>query len=240
MPQTAAEFFARGRATMRQNPHAALADFRRVGKFKKVETPELKPRAVACEAYCIARFNLESGIDRAQNAIEMGVKTGAVYNIVGYCYLQSGKSECREEAMRALDEAVRLSPELIPARYNRALARLQSRTGPRLPDRVAAEDIERVLANPNQPAEVYLYAARIFAASAHLDAQYRYKAVGCLNEAIRLKANPTMIGRDPDLLKYLDLNQPLQSDPRFTKACDGQKIPCPPKTTIDLRLAEPE
>jgi hypothetical protein len=220
-------------------------------RFQDAAREQDPARALAYQAYCLARMasetrvtkerlsHLRASYDRGKDAVGTGANWAAVNNNIGYACIEHGWPE---EALKFLDPAVEQSPNLTAARYNRAYARykamfndMQRRKGslPRLPDLAAAEDILRALAAPPESAEFYGYAARILAASAHLNPDLRKQAVRCMADAVRLGLAPGAVANDP-VVVVAD----LKKEPGFDEVLRLSPPPGGPQGG-EFRLVEP-
>jgi tetratricopeptide (TPR) repeat protein len=159
----------------------------------------------ACRSYCCSRLgDHAAALALGGGALEEGYRSAALLNNLGLSALRANKEA---EATRYLDEALRRSPNLVPALYNRCLNPLRRRLRTREPlPRWALADIERAVRlmeqNPGQePTEVYRVAAQLHAVGA-IDA----RGAGDANEEHRRLEKTKeylirgcMFGLDPEL-----------------------------------------
>lgn len=225
-PQTADDFFARGRELLQEGqPAAALPQFlaahQRSGNAK----------ALAFAAYCYAlTAQARTAADMGRRAIKDGADSAELRNTVGYALIQSSRPA---EAIPHLDEALRLSPNMQAARYNRALARHQQTLAPGgKPDLRTADDIKAALAAGPPSADLHFDAAQIYAVCSALDSTLCEAAIDQLCEAALAGKDPIRFRKD-----YFIFNK-LGQHPRFQAACQTRRGPSPVKP-IQLRLVEP-
>jgi len=139
-------------------------------------------------AYCYAAQHQEpAALLRSRNARNAGFDSPGFWNNHG-CLLLNTKGADLAEAEKALDTALAEEPNLLPARYNRALVAVERwKAGPHnspLPGR-AVEDINFVLERDNgDRPDVLFHAARVFAA-AGTDEGHRWVARDYLARAYR-------------------------------------------------------
>jgi tetratricopeptide (TPR) repeat protein len=229
-PQTADEFFARGQELVRQDkPSLALESFRKAAALRR------NRETLAYAAYCAVQGDYPiAGADLGKEAITLGADSAAVYNIVGYGYLQGGQPSV---AVDYLDKAVAAVEDFQAARYNRALARYRcdlDETGSRVNRLRCLEDIEVAVRGPVQVPVLYYQAARLHAAATHLAPASRDKAIAYLREAVRLGQSTRTVSGDPVLAANLGAHpefQTIRSDP---------EPPRPPRVPVALRVAEPQ
>ncbi|MBX9626208.1 MAG: hypothetical protein K2X82_20585, partial [Gemmataceae bacterium] len=229
-PQTAEEFIARGRQRAAANrPEGALADFEAAAAL------DPGPRPLALLAYVhTGKGNWQLAIDFGLAAIKAGATSAAVYSNLGWAYLRRPSEQ--RPALVYLDEAVRIDPEFIPARLNRAQARYRLTMGAdwRLPNLGSVDDLRVVLAANPEAAEVYFLAARVWAASAHLDPDLRDEAVRHLGVATRLGDDPTRFQDEPVLKEHLAGHPVFDQFARMAKPAPGTI------RWLNLRVVDPE
>jgi tetratricopeptide (TPR) repeat protein len=227
-PQTAAEFIERGRAHLRRNNlPLALLDF----EAAQARAPG-DPVPLGLSAYCLTHIENAHAIARGKQAVEAGSTSAAVYTNLGAALLQ--RSEQTRTALIYLDTAVELDPALKPARYNRAIARFRAATenGGRPNDLGCLDDMRVVFDPPPESAEAHFLMARMCAGCAHLDLQLLEKAIGHLNEAVRLGDDPRRYAREPVL------RDNLRGVPGFDAFASMPRAFSPAKR-INFRTAEP-
>jgi tetratricopeptide (TPR) repeat protein/predicted Ser/Thr protein kinase len=129
-------------------------------------TPKVdEGQAYACLAYCRGRLRRWGlAIEASKQAIARGAASAEVWNNLAYCSTQvSGEGE---EAAPALEKALRLSPDLPAAHYNRAVLACDARKTTvgraQLPPG-ALEDIEKALASQPAGGRPYAYACWLYA-----------------------------------------------------------------------------
>lgn len=225
-PQTADEFFARGLELLRTGDlNGARAD------FITAHGRSGDPKALGFAAYCFALSGQAlPAADIGRRAIQDGADSAEVRNTVGYGLIQASWPG---EAVPHLDEALRLSPNMQAALYNRALARHQLATAPGgKPDLRAAEDIKAALAAGPPFADLHFDAAQIYAVCSALDSTLCDAAIDQLCEAALAGKDPVRFRKDFVLLTYLGKH------PRFEAACRTPRGPSP-ANSIQFRLVEP-
>lgn len=229
-PVTAEDYIQRGRERFQQNQYeAARAD------FDAALVLEPGPRTLAYAAFGRTMRANESAVQLGIDAItEAGDRASAgVYTNLGSAYLQRGRPAA---ALPHLDKAVELDPDSVVARFNRALARFRTGLDPdtgRLPDRGCVEDMQVVLRTDPASAEVFFQAARMWAASAHLDPALRDRAVEYLEAAVRLGDDPSKYPTEPALAANLG------GHPGFARVV-GLPTPPGPAKRVNLKVADPD
>jgi len=215
-PKFVDALFARGRAHLRSGDmQLAFKDFTETAKVVEDGC------VTACRAYCICTLDKQYGTASTwfKQAIDQQFASAAVYNDLGYCYLQTRKLE---EAARYLKEAVRLDGDLQPAFHNLAivefrLALQDKRSAASVWMEAAIEHIKTAIRLGPPTAELYLDSARTYATACRLQAQgllderpaYVERTLASCRQAIEL-------GLDPDRLRNVGTCfPPLRNDPRF-------------------------
>ncbi|MBX9582377.1 MAG: tetratricopeptide repeat protein, partial [Gemmataceae bacterium] len=226
-PRTPEEFIQRGRELVAEGRvEAAVADF-----AAAVTLEPTGPRPLAYLAYGLTMRASKEAVDAGRDAVAAGAGNAAVYTNLGSAYLQRGKPGL---ALEVLDEAVLLDPELVPARYNRAIARFRTSVrDARLPDRGCVDDMLVVLRADPPAAEVYFQAARMWAASAHLDPSLRDRAVEFLAAAARLGDDPSKFAAEPTL------EENLRGHRGYEQVCGRPKLPGSARQ-MNLRSVDPD
>ena len=230
-PRTAREFFDRGRELLRRDRLTpAEEDFRRSNEL------ETRAETLAFEAYTAARNGHHpTAWELNDRAIKDGVRTAAVYNNAGAAAV---RLNLRKEAILLLDKALERSPDLTAAYYNRALARLDVR--PRRDRRWAfatgeaacLKDIAIALEGPVPCAELYLTAARVYAAASVNNPPLAAEALKYLKKAADAGAPAAWLQDDDILINNLGS---CVIETTFGKASRE-----PPVTPHQLRLVAPE
>jgi tetratricopeptide (TPR) repeat protein len=225
-PQTADEFFARGQKYLHAgNVSAARAD------FIACHERSGNPWALAFVAYGMA-LDGQSGpsIDAARRAIKDGAVSAEVHNNLGYVLSQSARPA---EAIPPLDEAIRRSPGMRAAFYNRAMARYRAGLGVgKTVDPQAAEDITTALSLGSPSADLHFDAARIYAACAARDSALWTAALEQVRAAIRAGKDPGACRSDAILGMHLGGDRALEA------ACLTPRGN-PPAKPPQIRLVEP-
>jgi len=225
-PVTAAEFFDRGMAFLRQGMFpSALSDFTTSNRL------EPRPRAVAYMAYCLGRMHQhESAAAVGRMVFEKGMAEPAFLNNLGYSLAESGQPE---QAIPHLEEALRQAPQLRPARYNLAVARYRTmqKQGLKNTDPACVAAIDAVLGTGPASAWMLHLAASIYAVNTPLDPDLRVRAIRCLVLAVRKGMSPDRFARDAVFRPRLG------NDPEFRQILEMTPGPVEPDT--DEWLVEP-
>jgi tetratricopeptide (TPR) repeat protein len=228
---TAEEHFTRGVQLLKAERLSEAQDALIQARFGP-----LAPRATALLAYCSARRGqTRDGVALSHLALSAGHDQAAVRNNLGYCLLESGKVA---EALPQLEEAIRQDSTLRQAYYNRALARYLRDLSPdhTLPDRAAADDMRKALANGVLTTQACLEAAQVFAATRPIAPELTADAIRCLVDAVRIGADPSDIARTAVLRTHLG------DHPEFQRLCAAPRHPLtePPGAYLRFRLIAPE
>lgn len=229
-PQTADEYFARGLEHLRRNNLAsAYSDLLEANK--REPNARMERRILAYQAYALNRMGNSAAIDIGKTAIQKGATSAAVYNNIGCAYIQHGQHSL---AFDPLEEAIRRSPTLVAARYNRAIARHLDGTakGKQLKDLGCVDDIRFVINTRPESAEVYFAGGIMCAAGLHLDPKLRGEAIGYLREAVNLGFDPKRFALERTFMTT------LRGDPEFDRFQTESKAPGPIKY-INMRIVEP-
>lgn len=156
-PSQAEAWYMRGRAHLFLGKlESANADLRQALKLNS------DGRYLAYLGYYMnLRTMVDSPIEPYETAIKKGVKTAAICNNLGYCYLKRNKKNDHEIAKSYLDEAIRLDDRLQAAYYNRSLldlARVSSQG--KFPEQGLADIRKAIQLGPIQP-DLYLQGANL-------------------------------------------------------------------------------
>jgi tetratricopeptide (TPR) repeat protein len=216
--------FAQGRAMMLLGAaaHAGPYFTEAVALWKRnpeAGAPSPLPAIRACQAYCYLHLGRHDYAQHlAQEALEAGYRPAGLLNNLGYSAFQTRKIDL---ARRYFDEALRKSPDLYQALYNRSyLAYRQTirRPGKPIPAWVLA-DLDRAIhamgrSGEPESAEPYRVAAQIHA-QASVDL---LRAGGPVDQAELARRKGRALGY---LLRAYVLGMdpgPLLNDPVFTRA----------------------
>src|SRR5262249_7295526 len=139
---------------------------------------------------------------RSDDALKAGFRSPGHLNNHAFWILLRSEKERYSEAEQALNEALEANPDLVQARYNRAMLAYKKwyedpkRNGPfKAPG--AAEDMNVVLNNVKARPDVLRDAACVFAAaSPGPDDPLAARAVECLRLACDAGLDPEQITRD--------------------------------------------
>lgn len=208
-PDSAEAFQQRGIRLLHEGkPAAARADFLSAHEHSG------NPTALAFAAYCYALGGEhEVAIERGRLALAGGAVTAEAENNLGHSLVQRGDYAT---ALPFFDSALRRSPELLAARYNRALASyklvLKGQVGR---EAQAIADIEQVLVAEPRSGAIHLDAARIFLHCAPNDGRYLDRALSELELAVATGLNPDSFQADPTL------SSKLTNCRRFKEICQG-------------------
>jgi tetratricopeptide (TPR) repeat protein len=195
--------FARGRAHQQQgNIKAAIAD------YEKADELQADGQIKACIGYYWNQ-QLKHGAAALlyEEAIQAGFATAEVYNNLGYSYLESYQR--LDKARKSLEKAIRLSPTLQAASYNRALVDLiQAQRDPAYNPEAGLSYIQKAIQLGPESAELFYNAALLYALAAKHDESQIEPALNCLQKAIAQ-------GKDPRILQTDKYFQSLRQIPRF-------------------------
>ncbi|MDB5313630.1 MAG: pknH 1 [Gemmataceae bacterium] len=227
-PETAAEFFARGREFIRaEDMTAAQADF--VAAHKRSGDPW----ALAFAAYSLARGGQPlAAAEMGRVAIQGGATSAEVHNNLGYALTEAAR---QKEAIGALDDALRITPGMQAALYNRALARYRLGLGgeeKKGADKRCAADITAALSAGPPSVELHSDAAIIYAACSAREGTLRAVALRQIRMAIAAGKDPTQC-RNEHVFRTT-----FTDDPEFEAACKTPRG-MPPEKSLHLRLVEP-
>jgi tetratricopeptide (TPR) repeat protein len=208
-PSRADAWFAAGRGRLAQGEiSSALRFFEEADRRRHRDGPTKD-----CLVYCLAAVrNHPAALGTFDQARGLGYESAALHNNRAYSLL-NGKPPSDEaeralvfdEAERALEEALRLNPDLPEARYNRAkLAMRRSLSPPKspLPSR-AIEDIRYAMAHLPPSASLLMNAARVCAKASGPEAPDRDEIFDLLRQAVALGASPKWISREPIVLERM-------------------------------------
>jgi serine/threonine protein kinase/Tfp pilus assembly protein PilF len=183
-PSAAETLFLRGRAHQ-QFGHfdLALADFER--------SDDLAPdgRTKACMGYCANRLHQHTqAMHHYRQAIAAGYAPAAVFNNLGFSYLQARQLDPAEEP---LNRAVSLDDHLQAAFHNRAvLDGLRAARTPHAIPKQGIDDIRKARDLGPVTAELTYNTARLYAVAAKQDRCWVQPALGYLEEAIAQGQDP--------------------------------------------------
>jgi tetratricopeptide (TPR) repeat protein len=166
-------------------------------------------RAYGYAAYCLSVGKEPSGaIAAADAAIRLGYRTAPVYANRAYNHLHLARLP---KAKEDCDEALRLDPDLLAARYSRAYAHLQMRLqngeGAVPPEAIA--DVDRVTASEPTDPDVWNVAAQLYVLAPGGPAMD--KAAHAVRKAVRA-------GKPPDALRRSEVLRPLAGHPIYEEA----------------------
>jgi serine/threonine protein kinase len=191
-------FFLRGAARMRLGDwEAAKAD------FYKAE-PQHDGKVQACLAYCYTqvkqRPRFDVAVDLYEKAVQQGYATAVVYNNMGHCCFRDpvsptiGKPEAirvyLDKAIKYLETATQLDPQLQIAFHNMALVDLQIAFAPfhskYVPERGIQAARQALKVGPGN-GQLYHDAAVLcnLAARRKRDQAFKDEAIGYVTQAVR-------------------------------------------------------
>jgi tetratricopeptide (TPR) repeat protein len=250
-PVTAADFFNRGRAYLREgNLAEAKTDFLKSYSLSKDH------RAMAFVAYSQAALKQHTqSVAAAKLAIKDGDDSAEVYNNLGYALVQSGLPK---DAIDPLGKALGRRTRMQAALHNRAMAwqlmglatnagamnllaaddiavdmsRIWTSAVAGVMNLLAVDDIDAALAAGPTSSDLHFDAAQIFAACAEQKPALRAAAIDQVKAAIRAGKDPVRCREDAIL------NARLGRDRVFQDACNTPRG-VPPDKIPQLRLVEP-
>jgi tetratricopeptide (TPR) repeat protein len=224
------ELIAQGRACLAEDDFiGAQQAFTRADKLRPDDG-----RAQAYLAVCL--LHGREGAKAAEccaKAAEKGLNTAGLYNNWAYALLKINDAKSRQEAIRHLDVAVSLDPNLQAAWYNRAIRYLSS---PRN-DKAALNDaliaMQRAFACDTKRSSMMMCdAANLFTNAAMDDPQWADSAIDALKGALRL-------GQKPNLGEKGHLHTALKNHPEWDSLASIVRDPQAPRNFIDLSIADP-
>jgi tetratricopeptide (TPR) repeat protein len=208
-PDHVASWYARGRARLAQgNVSLALTCFEEANRRRPND-----PRTLACLAYGYAlEENHRPALLHANEAWDAGATSAAVLNNRAY---SKWKTADHRGALKDLDEALALAPDLLPARYNRAMCGFVTRLRDRnFPLEQALADVAFLLERVNPSGELLKDAALLYAAASnHPDDEHANLAVNYVGLALSR-------GAPRAKLEDLILKRKLQGNPRYAAALE--------------------
>jgi serine/threonine protein kinase len=203
-PQTAEEYFARGKRSLDQGSFpSAFSDFNTSNRLKE------NPRTLAYMAYCLGRMQeYPLAVNFGRLAIEKGAKDPATLNNLGQSLAAAGKFD---QAISYLQLALGKAPQMREARYGLAFARYQSgqQRFPPAFDPACVADMDAVLASGPASTRLLYFAATLYAVNSSLGPDVRAKAIRCAEQAVRQGMSSSRLIRDQVLQIYLG------DDPEF-------------------------
>ena len=165
-------------------------------EFREAAKTDTTGRADGFAAYCMAAGGEQAGaLTHADRAIGLGFRTAPVYANRAYSHSKSG---LHEDAISDCNEAIRLDPNLLAARYTRAYTCLQLHHYQKaaIPPE-AVIDIERVTAGmPDVPVDVWDTAAQLYALTSADNSTRRDRAGQAAKKAVLAGKSPTALGRN--------------------------------------------
>jgi tetratricopeptide (TPR) repeat protein len=194
-PHAADEFFARGLRHLRSGDFgAAVSDFGAANR----KAPSGRTSAYLAYAHGLDGFHFQAEA-WYRRALGQGYAPAWVHNNLAHDLLQLGSKAQAEQAIDEANAALKLDPNLLPARLNRAMGRhrlsvADPATYPYSPEALA--DIEAVMRHPVDSAPLCVMAAYITARFGADREECRARAVGYLREAVRLGCPPTSLAKN--------------------------------------------
>ncbi|VTT96889.1 serine threonine protein kinase : Putative uncharacterized protein OS=Gemmata sp. Wa1-1 PE=3 SV=1: Pkinase [Gemmataceae bacterium] len=230
-PRTADEFFARGLGHLRAgDTGAAASDFGAANR----RVPSGRTSAYLAYAHSLDGFSFQAEA-AYRRAIDQGFAPAWVRNNLAHDLLQLGSRAQVQQAIDEANAALRLDPNLLPARLNRAMGRLKLSvadpdTYPYSPEALA--DIEAVMRHPVESANLYSVAAHVTARFGADRDDCRARAVGYLREAVRLGRSPASLSVGPTFAV-------LQGRPDFMELFSLSAGPVPARRPPNPALVAP-
>lgn len=226
--------FNRGRAyQMMGRFRAASDDYRHAFQLDK------DPKAIACLGYCLSKErDHEEAKVCYRYAIDLGYASSAVYNNMGYSYIQLREEEenWMEEAESCLNRAVEESERLQTVEGDKALqavhhnlvsislnqARKKAREGKPIPGSTVGNAVKSARACPDS-AELLRNVAELCVLAAKEDA-----AIDYLKSAVQWGLDPTTLHENPtfsslgkqNLSKLLDVAAQLDAPAKVERLVD--------------------
>jgi tetratricopeptide (TPR) repeat protein len=198
-PKLASALLLEGRA------YQQLGDFRKaLDDYEAADQRAPDGQTKARMGYCWNRRKRHAeAIEQYNKAIAAGLELAAVYNNLGYSYLQVSQLD---KAVECLDKAVRLDPRLQAAYHNRARAcglRALHGNDRAIPSQVL-QDIDKAWALGPKTMELADHAAWLYAEAARQDKSRLPFALNYVAEAIRRGKNPQIVAKDPTFDVFRD------------------------------------
>ena len=154
--------------------------------------PDGRTHACLGYAYALERVSHDSALCLSE-ALAAGFRTAEVYAGFGYASLFA-RTPMMRRAIELLDKALQLKPNLVSARYLRALGHLfLSRKLRQSIDPQAIDDIEAVMASHPEDPYIYYDAAAIFERCEERSERTERRIVDCLCRALQLGVDPKLV-----------------------------------------------
>jgi serine/threonine protein kinase len=189
------------------------------------------PRIWACLGYCAnsRRVHTEA-IMRYQHAIQAGFASAAVWNNLGYSYLQAPRSDW-DNAVECFDNAIEQDGHFQVAYYNRALGYYQLALRDDNPLSMnAISDIEEAMRLGPVSAEMLYHAACLCARLTRVDSRWFEAGLDFVRRAIERGYDPMLLRADAGLAEF-------QGMPQFQAVL---RLPSSPASTPTVvRLVDP-
>lgn len=181
-------------------------------EFLAAATAANDGRAYGYAAYCTAAGQDPVGaVAVADEAIRLGNTTPSVYANRAYGHFMAGRYK---QAKEDCDEALKLDPDLIPARLTRAVTALQAHLGKRPAGPIPPEaitDIDRVTATAPTDPDVWIAAAKLYLLAPDGHATRRDQAARYVHSAVRA-------GKVPGVIQRSAVFRPLAGHPVYENA----------------------
>lgn len=193
VPAVAGTAFDRGLQLLQKDtPRMAAVEFLEAAQTDRTG------RANGFAAYCLsAGGDMKGALKEADDAVRLGYRPAPVYANRAYNYSKLGR---HQEAITDCDEALRLDPELLAARYTRAHARLQLHLYKKAPiPPEAITDIERVTARMRDVPDVWDTAAQLYLLTSAGNPASRDSAGRAAKQAVLTGKPPAVLGLNPVL-----------------------------------------